>query len=118
MPLPAAAGSHHTVWVNQPGGVSHPVRYAVDGDRLVCFGDGDLAGIPDGTRVSASIHEIAGGPAVANFGASFRQVTPASISADALLELLAHVPLGRSLDEVETHLAEQRAERRIIELVP
>ncbi|MBK5287910.1 MAG: hypothetical protein JJE46_05515 [Acidimicrobiia bacterium] len=118
MPLPVEVGSHHTVWVHPPGGVAHPVRYAVDGDRLVCFGDGILAAVPDGTHVSASIHEIAGGQAVAAFGASFCELAPESVGADALLELLAHVPMGRDLDEVETHIEQQRADRRIVALVP
>ena len=42
MSLPAAVTSHHTAWVLIPGSTAHPVRYAVDGDRLVCFGDESL----------------------------------------------------------------------------
>ena len=55
MALPAGVSSHHTAWVAAAGSEPHPVRYAVDGDRLVCFGDDGLVGVPDRTRVSVSI---------------------------------------------------------------
>ena len=118
MGLPAAASSHHTAWIGPPGRQPHPVRYAVDKDRLVCFGDGDLADVPDGTRVTASIHEIAGGPMLATFAASMRVLGPDAVDMNALVELLAHVPLGRTLEEVQARLDEQRAHRRVVELVP
>jgi hypothetical protein len=94
------------------------VRYAVDRGRLVCFGDDGLASVPDGARVSVAIHEIAGGALLAQFGASLRWLAPNEVGMHALIELLEHVSLGRSLDEVEVQLAEQRATRRIVELVP
>lgn len=118
MGLPASVGSHHTVWVGAPGRPPHPERYAVSGDRLVCFGDGPLAAIADGTRVTATIHEIAGGPMVASFGASLCDLPPAEVPTEALLELLAHVPLGRSLREVDAGLARHRAARRVVALTP
>ncbi len=118
MSLPAAVTSHHTAWVSAPGGPPHPVRYAVDGDKLVCFGDAGLAGTPDRTHVSVAIHEIAGGHLLAQFGASLHLLAPDGVSANALVELLEHVPLGRTLEEVQIHLDDQRAKRRIIELIP
>lgn len=117
MPLPAAATGPHTAWVTPPVGSPHPVRYAVDRGRLICFGDDGLASVPDRAQVSVSIHEIAGGQ-LAQFGPSLRWLTPDEVGINALIELLEHVPLGRSLEEVQVHLAEQRATRRIIELVP
>lgn len=118
MPLPVGVTSHHTAWVAPPGGTPHPVRYAVDGERLVCFGDDSLADVPDRSRVSVSIHEIAGGQLVAGFGASLHRLAPDAVAMSALMELLDHVPLGRSLEVVQGHLADQRAHRRIVELVP
>lgn len=118
MPLPAAVTSHHTAWVSAPGGTPHPVRYAVDGDRLVCFGDDGLAGVPDRAQVSVSIHEIAGGHLLAQFGATLHRLVPDAVGTNAIVELLEHVPLGRTLEEVQRHLTDQRARRRFVELVP
>jgi hypothetical protein len=120
MPLPAGVTNHHTAWVAPPGGSAHPVRYAVDGARLVCFGEGFLADVPDQARVSVSTHEIAGtgGHLISSFGASLRRLTPPEVEINALSELLEHVALGRTLEEVEAKLAELRATRRVVELVP
>ena len=118
MPLPAAATSHHTAWVTPPVGAAHPVRYALEGDRLICFGDDGLSSVPDRAHVAVSIHEIAGGHLVAQFGASLRWLAPDEVGMNALIELLEHVPLGRSLEEIQVHLLEQRATRRIVALVP
>lgn len=118
MPLPAAVNSHHTAWVSAPGAQPHPVRYAVDGNRLVCFGDDGLVGVPDGSRVSVAIHEISGGHLLVQFGASLHVLAPDAVTTNALVELLEHVPLGRTLDEVQLLLDDQRAKRRILELVP
>jgi|SRR6478735_3055749 hypothetical protein len=117
MTLPAGVSSHHTVWVHPPGAEPHPLRYAVDGDRLICFGDGMLDGISDGARVSVTIHEIAGGHEVAAFGVAVRDLPAAEVPTEALLELLAHVPLGRNLDDVEQSLARYRDARRVVALV-
>jgi hypothetical protein len=117
MGLPAVVTSHHTLWVGQGSEAPHPVRYAVDGERLVCFGDGSLASVPDGARVSVSIHEIAGGPMLTTFAASMRCLTPDVVDMNALAELLAHVSLGATLDEVQSRLADERSHRRVVELV-
>lgn len=118
MPFPTAVTSHHTAWVKVPGSSPHPVRYSVDGDRLVCFGDDGLATVPDRTRVSVSIHEISGGHLLTTFGATLQRLAPEAVAMNSLVELLEHVPLGRTLEEVELHLADQQAHRRIIELIP
>jgi hypothetical protein len=117
MSMPAAVKSYHTAWLTPPGGRPHPVRYAVDGQRLVCFGDNTLANVPDGSRVSVSIHEIAGGQSREAFSASLRRLPPDDVDMNALAELLAHVPLGRTIEEVQGSLDEQRAHRRVVELV-
>jgi hypothetical protein len=93
------------------------LRYAVDGDRLICFGDGTLDSVPDGTQVSVTIHEIAGGHEVAAFGVALRDLPASDVPTEALLELLAHVPLGRNLDDVEQSLARYRHARRVVALV-
>jgi hypothetical protein len=118
MQLPAGTTSHHTAWVTAPGASPHPVRYAVEGERLVCFDDNGLANVPDSTRVSVSIHEIAGGHLVATFGASLRRLAPGAVEMSSVVDLLEHVALGRTLAEVQIHLDDQRDHRRVIELVP
>ena len=117
MTLPAAVKSHHTVWVTAPGAKPRAVRYAVAGESLVCFGDDGLASIPDGSRVVLSVHEIAGGVALATFAASVRELAPDAIDRNALIELLEHVSLGRNLAEVEATLEVHRRQRRVLELV-
>jgi hypothetical protein len=118
MSLPNAVSSHHTAWVSASGGPAHPVRYAVAGDRLVCFGDDGLADVPDGTRVSVAVHEISGGHLLAQFGARLRVVPPDEVETNALVELLDHVPLGRTLEDVRRRLDLHRTKRRVLELVP
>lgn len=118
MSLPPAVGSHHTVWVTPPGARPRPVRYAVDGDRLICFGDDGLAGVRDGAHVSLSVHEIAGGPELASLGAVVHALQADEIDDAALNELLAHVSLGRTLDEVKANLERHRTGRRVVALVP
>jgi hypothetical protein len=94
------------------------VRYAVEDDRLICFGDESLAHVGDDARVSVAIHEIAGGVLLATFAASLRTLAPDHVGESALADLLDHVPLGRSIDEVRAHLDDARTHRRIVELVP
>ncbi|MCZ7526397.1 MAG: hypothetical protein M5U14_08515 [Acidimicrobiia bacterium] len=119
MPLPPGATSHHTVWVQAgPGARPVPARYAVDGERLVAFGDDGLAGIPDGSRVTITVHEIAGGPALGSSGAVVRTLEPDAVTTNVLAELLAHVPLGRTTEEVRERLEWHRRHRRIVEIVP
>ena len=59
MLLPAPAKGHHTVWVHGPSCPPRAVRYAVDGERLVCFGQrgwGDLNSLePFGAFVVAGV---------------------------------------------------------------
>jgi hypothetical protein len=113
--LPDEVSSYHTVWVTVPGRPPVALRYATAGDRLYCFGDGELGDVADGTRVQAALHRIASGPPVVSFDVTVRTVTADDVEREALLELLAHVPLGRSLDEVEESVTRHRA-RRVVEL--
>jgi hypothetical protein len=93
------------------------VRYAVAGESLVMFGDKELSGVADGSRVVVTIHEIHDGPPLASFTATLRDVDPSEVDGEALGELLAHVSLGRDLAEVSEHLSEIRAHRRVVSLV-
>lgn len=115
MSLPPEVKSHHTVWIHAEG--SHPtaVRYSLDGERLVCFGDGPLTDVASGTHVWASVHAIADGPPLVSFGATLREIDPDAIDTNAIAELLDHVALGRTTDEVASALDANR-HRRLIEL--
>jgi hypothetical protein len=115
----AEVKGHHTVWVRKRDwSRAAPVRYAVSGDALVAFGDGPLRTLAAGDRATLAIHEIAGGPVIASFGASVVEVRPTEVDREAVLELLAHVPLGANLAEVDAKVAEVCRTRRILALVP
>ena len=110
---------HHTVWVKKPVWPRPvPVRYAVSGSSLVTFGDEGLADLVAGDRVIATVHEIAGGPVLESIGATVTEIPPAEVDREALLELVAHVPLGANLAEVNARVDELCRTRRVIALVP
>jgi len=108
------------VWVDcaAAGCRPTPVRYSVDGDALVCFGDGPLRDLPDGARVRAAIHEIAGGPLLAELHATARTARDDEVDPTAFAGLLDHVSLGRDAEQVERSLAEARSTRRVLILQP
>lgn len=81
------------------------------------FGDQELSGVADGSRVMVTIHEIHDGPPLTSFGATLRDVDPSEVDGEALGELLAHVSLGHDLGEVSDQLDEIRAHRRVVTLV-
>lgn len=110
--------SAKTLWVQRPGRRPAKVRMVATGDRVVCFGDDGLSDVHDGERVDAAVHQLHFGPPLDTFSATVREVPGDEVEREALLELLAHVPLGRTLEEVEAAVEEQRRTRRILELVP
>jgi hypothetical protein len=117
MTVPKEISSYHTVWVRTGYGWAVPVRYATSGEHLYCFGDDGLADVVDGERVAATVHRIANGPPLFGFSATVRTVVPAEVDPEVLSELLAHVPLGRTLSEVQHSLDDHRQRRWVVELV-
>jgi len=117
MMLSTAVARHHTAWVHCAECRPHPVRYALDGERLIWFDD--RAGTPsDGGRpVFATVHEIAGGPALAELTGRLHEVAADEVDPNAVIDLLEHVPLGRTAGEVATAIARHRA-RRIVAFEP
>ncbi len=115
MTLPASVGRHHTAWIRCPESRAHPVRYSVDGETMVCFGDQLPAGATDGLRVFVAVHEIAGGPALAEMAMTLHDVAADDLDPNAILDLLEHVSLGRTAEEVDASIARHR-ERRIVTL--
>jgi hypothetical protein len=115
----AEVKGHHTVWIKKPGwSRSVPIRYAVSGESLLAFADDGLAGLASGDRATATVHEIAGGPAVASFGVTVHEVPSDQVDREALMDLVAHVPLGATLAAVNARLDELARRRRLIALVP
>ena len=109
----------HTVWVKKHEWARPvPVRYAMSGESLVAFGDDGLADLVAGDRAMAAVHDIAGGQVLDSFSITVTDVPTAAVDREALLDLLAHVPLGRNLAEVNARVDELSRTRRIIALVP
>lgn len=77
-------------------GPSLEVRSRVGGERMVCFGDELPAAATNGRCVSATVHEIAGGPALADMNVTLRDVAADEFDPNAILDLLEHVALGRT----------------------
>ena len=113
MTLPAPVARHHTAWVHCATCRPHAVRYAVDGDRMICFGDELPDDARDGRLVFVAVHEIAGGQSVAELTTTLRDVAADDVDGNAVLDLLEHVPLGRTRREVDAALARHRARRLV-----
>lgn len=116
MSLPAEIRSHHTIWVDLPGGRTVALRYASDGDRVVCLGDDGLAGVPAGTRLSASVRGLACGPQERVFWVRVEDVATNGLSLGTLADLVGDRPLGRTSEEVCRNLEDIRSTRRIVAL--
>lgn len=115
MSLPATVERHHTAWVHCSACRPHPVRYAVDRDRIVCFGDELPTDATDGRPVFVTVHEIAGGPALAQLTGAVHDLRADEIDPNAVLDLLEHVSLGRTREEVDAAIARHR-QRRLVAL--
>jgi hypothetical protein len=116
MALPGEIRSHHTVWVDLPGGRTKALRYVADGDRLVVLGDDGLAGVTDGTTLFASVRGLACGPLERTFRVRLRELDGADLGLGTLAELLGDRALGRTSAEVETTLDSIRTSRRFVAL--
>lgn len=119
MPLPEQARNHYGVSLSHNGEGAAHARYAVQGDRLLFFGDGAAARLTGGDRVHVAIGEIGGkGDAAAVFDAIVEDVDAQSVSDDALLRLLEHVALGLTMEEVGASIEGHRRARRVLALRP
>ena len=114
MTLAAEVTRHHTAWVHCADWQPHPVRYAVDGDQLVCFGDQLPANATNGRQIHVTVHEIAGGRALAQLNGTVHDVTAEELDPNAILDLLEHVSLGRTTAEVDAAIARHRHRRLVV----
>ena len=116
MTLPNEIRSHHTVWVDLPGGRTRALRYVADGDRLICLGDDGLSGVADGTRLFASLRGLACGPLERYFRVAVRDVAGEDLGLGTIAEILGDTALGRTSAEVEATLTTLRSSRRFVAL--
>ena len=116
MNLPSEVRSHQTVWIDVPGGRTPGVRYEMDGDRIVCFGDDGLSGLVAGTRVTASLGGLADGPLDAMFWVRVSELDPDEVPIALLSDLVGDRALGRSMEEVVANLEGMRRSRRLVAL--
>ena len=77
------------------------------------FGDGLPVDATNGRRVAVAVHEIAGGSALAEMTTTLRDVAADEIDANAVLDLLEHVSLGRTLEQVHAAIARHRTRRLV-----
>ena len=116
MSLPKEVRTHQTVWIDVPGGRTAAVRYEMEGDRIVCFGDNGLSSIPADTKVTASVGGLADGPLDAMFWAYVRELDPDSVSLALLSDLVGDRALGDTSEEVVRSLEGMRRSRRLVSL--
>ena len=116
MTLPKEVRSHQTVWIDVPGGRTAAVRFEMDGDRLVCFGDKSLSGVVGGTRVTASVGGLADGPLDVMFWAQLNDVDAEGVPLSLVSDLLGDRALGDTMDAVVSNLEGLRRSRRLVTL--
>ena len=116
MSLPSEARSHHTLWVDLPGGRTAALRYALVDDGMVCLGDDGLAGVPAGTRLPAMLRGLASGPLERSFWVRVEDLSPDAVSLGTLSDIVGDRPLGRTSEEVRHTLEEIRTSTRLVTL--
>lgn len=110
MKLPAETKGHYTVWVSQPGQRVRAARYAVDGDRLVVFGDEDgFSDLREGDRVFATINELHSGPPLVTFPVTVHELGGDDVSLGVFADVVGHRQLATTYDGA-------KATRRLIAL--
>jgi hypothetical protein len=111
MALPAATKGHYSVWISRPGHRATAERYAVDGDKLVVFGDGRLSDLHDGDRVAATINELHSGPPLVTFTVTVHELAPDEVGLGVFGDVVGH-------RQLTTTYAQAKATRRLLALQP
>jgi len=79
---------------------------------------GQLTELADGDQATATIRQIADGPAVESFVVTLSEVQRGGVDHEALLGLVAEVPLGNNPSWVNIRLEEPANSRRFLVLKP
>ncbi len=109
MTLPAETKGHYTVWVSRPGHRTSGERYAVDGDKLIVFGDETLTDLHEGDRVSATINELHSGPPLVTFPVTVHELRADEVSLGVFADVVGH-------HQLTTTFERERENRRILAL--
>jgi hypothetical protein len=100
MPLAKEIGSHHTMWITVGQHRPVAVRYAVDKDEVICFGDRALRDVGEGATVLGTVHDIAGGQPLVGTSFDVRVMASGDVPMGIFGEVLGHVrPVGSWADE-------------------
>jgi len=95
MPLAKEITSHHTMWFSVGGHAPVAVRYAVDNDEVICFGDKGLRDLVEGSTVVGTVHDIASGPPLLATSFDVRVLVRADVALGTIGELVGHIsPTG------------------------
>jgi hypothetical protein len=117
MNAPRIARAHTAARIHRHGDDRvRVVRIAWDGDDAVCFGDGPCGDLRHRDHVFVHICN-ANGSIEYEFAATVREISADAVTAEGFEALVEHVPLGRSLAEVEQAMATLRR-RRLLALTP
>src|SRR5665213_3463273 len=109
MALPAETKGHYRVWVSRPGHRASAERYAVDGEKLIVFGDERLADLHDDDRVSATIYELHNGPPLVTFPVTVHELNPGEVGLGVFADVVGH-------RQLTTTYAQAKATRRLLAL--
>lgn len=101
MTLPAEIKGHYSVWITRPGHRASAERYAVDGDRLVVFGDERLSDLHDGDRVAATIYELHSGPPLVTFPVTVRVLAPNEVGLGVFADVVGHRQLTTTYNQAK-----------------
>jgi hypothetical protein len=99
MSLPKEIGSHHTMWFTVGDHKPVAVRYAVDNDEVICFGDKGLGDLDEGSTIVGTVHDIAGGPPLVATSFDVRVLISADVALGTIGEVVGHVSPTGTWDE-------------------
>jgi hypothetical protein len=91
MPIGSEIRSHHTMWFTVGSHAAVAVRYAVEGEEVICFGDVGLRELGAGTVAIGTVHEIANGPPIVVTSFDVRVLVPGEVTPGTIGEVQGHL---------------------------